>query len=159
METAPDSSRRSSWLRRRSRPAAMREATCSVGLVSPRSTWLSIGAETPERSARSRSDRSIASRNAFTRGPIVVAWAVAIRPYVITYGVLARSARGVVRLGRTPDRALARDQAVAAAMAEEVEAPADHDQQPVLEADQVEEVDHEPRPPCHEAAQLQAPHV
>src|SRR4051794_9068556 len=47
----------------------MRLATCRVGLVSPRSTWLSIGAETPERSARSRSERSIASRRAFTRGP------------------------------------------------------------------------------------------
>ena len=47
----------------------MRLAICSVGLVSPRSTWLSIGAETPERSARSRSERSIASRSALTRGP------------------------------------------------------------------------------------------
>ena len=43
----PASSRRSSWLRRSSRPAAMRLATASVGLVSPRSTWLSIGALTP----------------------------------------------------------------------------------------------------------------
>ena len=34
----------------------MRAATASVGLVSPRSTWESIGAETPERSARSRSE-------------------------------------------------------------------------------------------------------
>ena len=50
--------------RRSSRPAAMRPATGSVGLVSPRSTWLSIGALTPERSARSRSERSIASRSA-----------------------------------------------------------------------------------------------
>ena len=48
----------------------MRAATCSVGLVSPRSTWESIGAETPERTARSRSERSIASRSAFTRGPM-----------------------------------------------------------------------------------------
>src|SRR5690349_4492361 len=47
----------------------MREATCRVGLVSPRSTWLSIGAETPERSARSRNERSMASRSALTRGP------------------------------------------------------------------------------------------
>ena len=45
--TVPDSSRRRSWLRRSSRPAAIRLATCSVGLVSPRSTWLSIGALTP----------------------------------------------------------------------------------------------------------------
>ena len=44
-------------------------ATDSVGLVSPRSTWESIGAETPQRSARSRSERSIASRSARTRGP------------------------------------------------------------------------------------------
>ena len=48
----------------------MRAATCSVGLVSPRSTWESIGAETPERAARSRSERSIASRSARTRGPM-----------------------------------------------------------------------------------------
>src|SRR3954452_11305857 len=65
----PSSSRRRSWLRRSSRPEAMRAATCSVGLVSPRSTWLSMGADTPERSDRSRSERSIASRSAFTRGP------------------------------------------------------------------------------------------
>jgi hypothetical protein len=50
--------------------AAIRLATWSVGLVSPRSTWLSIGADTPERSARSRSERSIASRSARTRGPM-----------------------------------------------------------------------------------------
>ena len=50
-----------------SSPAAIRAATASVGLVSPRSTWESIGALTPQRSARSRSDRSIASRRAFTR--------------------------------------------------------------------------------------------
>src|SRR3954470_13443748 len=68
--TVPASSRRRSWLRRSSRPAAMRLATWSVGLVSPRSTWLSIGALTPERSARSRSERSIASRSALTRGPM-----------------------------------------------------------------------------------------
>ncbi len=36
--TAPLSSRRSSWLRRRSRPLAIFAATCSVGLVSERST-------------------------------------------------------------------------------------------------------------------------
>src|SRR4051794_23356731 len=68
--TVPASSRRRSWLRRSSRPAAMRLAICSVGLVSPRSTWLSIGALTPPRSARSRSERSIASRRARTRGPM-----------------------------------------------------------------------------------------
>src|SRR3954471_2220313 len=69
IETVPSSSRRRSWLRRSSRPEAMRAATWSVGLVSPRSTWLSIGADTPERSERSRSERSIASRSALTRGP------------------------------------------------------------------------------------------
>ena len=42
----------------------LRPRPTSVGLVSPRSTWDSIGAETPLRSARSRSDRSIASRSA-----------------------------------------------------------------------------------------------
>ena len=56
----------------------MRAATCSVGLVSPRSTWLSIGALTPERSARSRSERSIASRSALTRGPMVIAALVSV---------------------------------------------------------------------------------
>ena len=47
----------------------MRPATCSVGLVSPRSTWLSIGALTPLRSARSRRLRPSASRSARIRGP------------------------------------------------------------------------------------------
>src|SRR3954470_12121616 len=69
IETVLSSSRRRSCDRRSSSPEAIRLATCRVGLVSPRSTWLSIGAETPERSARSRSERSIASRRAFTRGP------------------------------------------------------------------------------------------
>ena len=62
--TVPPSSRRRSWERRSSSPAAIRPAIVSVGLVSPRSTWESIGAETPERSARSRSERSIDSRSA-----------------------------------------------------------------------------------------------
>ena len=59
IETAPPSSRRSSCRGADRGPAAIRAATCSVGLVSPRSTWLSIGAETPERSARSRRHRSM----------------------------------------------------------------------------------------------------
>ena len=50
----------------------MRSATASVGLVSPRSTWESIGAETPLRSARSRSDRSMPSRRARIRVPTPV---------------------------------------------------------------------------------------
>ena len=37
----------------------MRAATVSVGLVSPRSTCESIGALTPLRSARSRSDSAL----------------------------------------------------------------------------------------------------
>ena len=41
----------------------MRSATAIVGLVSPRSTWLSIWAETPLRSARSRNERFIPSRS------------------------------------------------------------------------------------------------
>ena len=49
---------------------AMRAATVSVGLVSPRSTCESIGALTPLRSARSRSDSEEASRSAFTRAPM-----------------------------------------------------------------------------------------
>ena len=48
----------------------MRAATVSVGLVSPRSTCESIGALTPLRSARSRSDSPADSRSAFTRAPI-----------------------------------------------------------------------------------------
>src|SRR4051794_39844344 len=76
----PSSSSRSSCDSRSSSPSAMRAAICSVGLVSPRSTCESIGADTPERSARSRSDRSIASRSARTRGPTVV---TAIQSYVI----------------------------------------------------------------------------
>src|SRR5881394_1769144 len=47
----------------------MRPATVRVGLVSPRSTCESMGAETPVRSARSRRLRPMASRRAFTRGP------------------------------------------------------------------------------------------
>src|SRR4051794_9259222 len=65
----PSSSRRRSCESRRSSPEAILLATCNVGLVSPRSTCESIGAETPDRSASSRSERSIASRSAFTRGP------------------------------------------------------------------------------------------
>ena len=68
--TEPASSRRRSWDSRSSSPAAMRVATVSVGLVSPRSTWESIGALTPLRTARSRSDSEEASRSAFTRAPM-----------------------------------------------------------------------------------------
>src|SRR3954451_18013366 len=77
--TPSDSSRRSSWDRLSSRPWAMRPAVASVGLVSPRSTWESIGAETPLRSVRSRSERPIASRSARMRGPICSwSWAGAV---------------------------------------------------------------------------------
>ncbi len=73
---------------RNSSPVAIRLAIWSVGLVSPRSTCESIGALTPERSARSRSDRSIASRSARTLDPTpfcAVSVGV-IRMYVIAYG-------------------------------------------------------------------------
>ncbi len=83
-DTEPPSSRRSSCERRRSSPSAIRAATASVGLVSPRSTWLSIGALTPERSARSRSDRPPASRSAFTRGPMVMAALVSVDVVTVT---------------------------------------------------------------------------
>ena len=63
----------------------MRAATWSVGLVSPRSTCESIGAETPQRSARSRSDHPPASRSARTRGPTRAMAPSDIRPYAITY--------------------------------------------------------------------------
>ena len=48
------------------------------------------------------------------------------------------------------------DQPRAAAVREEADRPADDDEQPVLEADQVPEVDHEPRDPRHEAAEVHA---
>ncbi len=47
----------------------MRPATDRVGLVSPRSTCDSIGAETPERSAKSRKERSMPSLRGRIRGP------------------------------------------------------------------------------------------
>src|SRR3954451_23297637 len=99
-DTVPPSSRRRSWERRRSSPAAMRPATVSGGLVSPRSTWESIGAETPERSARSRRERSIPSRSARTREPNGVA--ASIRPYVIAYRVGPASGLGRVRCSPPP---------------------------------------------------------
>src|SRR3954447_13201239 len=72
----------------------MRDATCSVGLVSPRSTWLSIGAETPERSARSRNERSIASRSDLTRGPTAeIAGSAAATITLVRYHVHARMDR------------------------------------------------------------------
>ena len=84
----------------------MRLAIASVGLVSPRSTWLSIGALTPERSARSRRLRPSASRSAFMRGPIVgVASTVAIQPYVIAYGASGVEALGGATEARGPDEA------------------------------------------------------
>ena len=78
--TAPPSSRRSSCDRRSSRPAAMRAATVSVGLVSPRSTCESIGALTPLRAARSRSERSADSRSALTRAPTAAGSSALISP-------------------------------------------------------------------------------
>src|SRR3954451_22661472 len=79
--TDPLSSNRRSCDSDSSRPEAILPAMASVGLVSPRSTCESIGAETPERSARSRSDSPIPSRSARTRWPTSN-----IRPHVIAYG-------------------------------------------------------------------------
>ena len=79
----------------------MRLAICSVGLVSPRSTWLSIGALTPERSARSRSERSIASRRARTRGPMWMAVSsrtATIQTYAIAYSHASARRRGAERV-------------------------------------------------------------
>ena len=97
IETTPSSSRRSSWESRSSRPAAMRLATCSVGLVSPRSTWLSIGALTPLRSARSRrrqvhrlAQRADARADVDRRPPSGRA-----SPYARTLSRTAVSSRGV----------------------------------------------------------------
>jgi hypothetical protein len=50
----------------------MRAATVSVGLVSPRSTCESMGALTPLRCARSRSDSDELSRSARTRAPMTL---------------------------------------------------------------------------------------
>ena len=85
------SSSRRSWDSVRSRPAAIFCATASVGLVSPRSTCDSIGALTPLRSARSRSERSIASRRLLTRAPTA--------PSGVTTVPLAVSSRGARHLG------------------------------------------------------------
>ena len=76
----------------------MRAATASVGLVSPRSTWLSIGALTPLRTDRSRSDRLIASRSALMRDPTVGSATTDIQLYVIAY------ARGMLVPGVTMGR-------------------------------------------------------
>src|SRR3954451_13411560 len=86
----------------------MRAATARVGLVSPRSTWESIGADTPVRSARSRSDSDEASRSARTRGPKVTsardgvgsAATATVRAYVITYS----ASRGGFRIGSPAGR-------------------------------------------------------
>src|SRR4051812_11402879 len=75
----------------------MRLATASVGLVSPRSTCESIGALTPLRSARSRSDRSIASRRARTRGPMWIcdsSWSMsAMRARTLSRTSVCRAAK------------------------------------------------------------------
>src|SRR5205823_11649313 len=78
-----------------------RPATLSVGLVSPRSTWLNIGADTVVRSARSLSDRPMASRRALTRGPKsgLEPLAVAMLAYVITYVCIGCRRRGLKTRG------------------------------------------------------------
>src|SRR5437016_3899781 len=85
----------------------MRLATDSVGLVSPRSTWDSIGAETPQRSARSRSERRMASRRERTRGPTAMGSATGAATaiglvYVITYARML-SRRRLLALRRSGD--------------------------------------------------------
>ena len=105
--TCSPSSRRSSCESVRSRPAAIRSAVVSVGLVSPRSTCESIGAETPERSARSRSERSIASRSALTRGPTAAPSRVATAFTVCTLSrtlVYRARFRGTAQSGSGPKR-------------------------------------------------------
>src|SRR6202795_1607445 len=47
------------------------------------------------------------------------------------------------------------DQACASSVRDEARGPADEDEKPVLEADEVEEVDYEPREPGDVAAQLE----
>src|SRR3954453_8797853 len=97
METSPPSSSRSSCESVRSSPLAIRLATASVGLVSPRSTWLSIGALTPLRSARSRSERPIPSRSALTRCPCIRAYVIAYA--CLTDAICARGAADLALLG------------------------------------------------------------
>ena len=64
-------------------------AEASVGLVSPRSTCESIGALTPERSARSRRERPIASRRALIRGPTEADGSVVVVVVVATASTVA----------------------------------------------------------------------
>src|SRR3954451_9806139 len=73
-DTEPPSSNRNSCDSDSSSPPAILPATASVGLVSPRSTCESIGADTPERSARSRSEKPIPSRSARMRGPTSITY-------------------------------------------------------------------------------------
>src|SRR4051794_3149252 len=73
-DTEPPSSNRNSCDSDSSSPPAILPATASVGLVSPRSTCDSIGADTPERSARSRSEKPIPSRSARMRGPTSITY-------------------------------------------------------------------------------------
>src|SRR5690348_14019590 len=98
MVTAPSSSRRSSWDRRSSRPSAIFAASASVGLVSPRSTCESIGALTPLRSARSLSERSIASRRLLTRAPSVPSAVTAVRSGVLAVAVAIGGVRYHIHL-------------------------------------------------------------
>ena len=90
----------------------MRAATASVGLVSPRSTWLSIGALTPLRSARSRRLSSIASRSARMRGPIgggcsIVVVITLVRYHVQPACVVRSSPMRTRQAARCPARARA----------------------------------------------------
>ena len=94
MVTAPSSSRRSSCEAQLEAGGDPR-GDARVGLVSPRSTCESIGAQTPERSARSRSERPFASRSAFTRGPMWICDSISSTTrhygaYVITYSAVTR---------------------------------------------------------------------
>jgi polynucleotide 5'-hydroxyl-kinase GRC3/NOL9 len=99
MLTAPSSSSRSSWDRRRSRPRAMRAAICSVGLVSPRSTCDSIGAETPQRSAAARRHARQRALDAHLGGAVPVTLDLAridARPAPAVRGLAVSEAEGAL---------------------------------------------------------------
>ena len=79
----------------RSSPEAIFCAIANVGLVSPLSTWESIGALTPLRSARSRRERSMASRRLLTRAPTLPSAEIAGSPSGLVWVAFATAAYAI----------------------------------------------------------------